>query len=158
LSLHLELLPTRSSSKDELSGTQLASYYHQTVCDQSSQLDQSQLIPEFSRLEAATSRLEDIAIVQSGGAVAFSESAPARPASTVLAPSAGSAAHATQQPQPKFGSVSSDAAPDSVPASVSIFDETFINGKLKAFVEQSNGLAQPLLIEQVRLQCPIYSF
>lgn len=153
MSLYLDLPPARSLSKDELPGTQLAGYYHQTVSDSSSQLDQSQLTPKFSRLEAATSRLEDIAVVQSGGAVTFSDSALARPASTILVPSAGSATQQQQQqPQPKFGSVSSDAAPDSVPASVSAFDGRIINDKLKTFVEQSNGLAQPLLVEQVRLQ------
>jgi adenylyl cyclase-associated protein len=157
LSLHLELPPARSLSKDELPGTQLASYHHQTVRDQSSQSDQPQLIPKFLRLEAATSRLEDIAVVQSGGAVVLPESASARPASTVLAPSAGSAIQ-QQEPQPKFGSLSSDAAPDSVPASVSAFDDRIINEKLKPFVEQSNGLAQPLLVEQVCLQYRISHF
>jgi adenylyl cyclase-associated protein len=109
-------------------------------------------------LEAATSRLEDIAVAQSGGSISFPESKPARPGSTVLAPSSAPNPISVGALGPgagaaKFGSVSSDMGPDSVPASVAAFDERIVNGKLVVFLEQTAGLGQARLVDQV---CPIH--
>jgi adenylyl cyclase-associated protein len=114
----------------------------------------------MNRLEAATSRLEDIAVAQSGGSISFPESKPARPGSTILAPSTTTTglnptSVGTAAGVAKFGSVSGDMSPDSVPASVAAFDERIVNGKLVVFLEQTAGLGQPRLVDQV---CSIHSF
>jgi hypothetical protein len=45
--------------------------------------------------------------------------------------------------------------PDSLPDSVAVFDERIVNGKLVLFLEQTAGLGQARLVDQVH---PIHSF
>lgn len=95
------------------------------------------------RLEAATSRLEDIAVVQSGGAISFPAPGPTRPTSTTI-----------PAPPPKSQPVnpvySSPAAPDAVPPSVSAFDDRIIGGSLKSFIDATKALGNDKLVAQVR--------
>lgn len=95
----------------------------------------------LSRLEAATSRLEDLAISQaSGPAPKFGEGAVDKGPSDV----SGAAVPPPPPPPPL------PAAMADIPRSVEAFDENIINGKLKAFVDLTKSFASPLVIEQVR--------
>ncbi|KAG8863878.1 hypothetical protein FRC20_010512 [Serendipita sp. 405] len=105
----------------------------------------------IKRLEAATSRLEDLAVVQSGGALSFPEATAARPASTII-----SQRPTSPPPQAKAGSIASEAAPDAVPASIAAYDERIINGKLSVFLEQTKGLGQAKLEEQAKLVASLF--
>ncbi|CCA74201.1 probable adenylyl-cyclase-associated protein CAP [Serendipita indica DSM 11827] len=96
----------------------------------------------IKRLEAATSRLEDIAVAQSGGAISFPEAKSARPASTTLPPRAQSPPPGQAPAPTKQGSLS-ESAPDAVPASVAAYDERIIKGKLATFVERTKALGEP---------------
>ncbi|PVF97789.1 hypothetical protein CPB86DRAFT_854521 [Serendipita vermifera] len=103
----------------------------------------------IKRLEAATSRLEDIAVAQSGGSISFPDSAPARPASTVLA--ARPTSPGTSAQPAKQGGAPVDTAPDSVPPFVAAYDERIINGKLKTFIDATRALGEAKLTEQASL-------
>ncbi len=94
------------------------------------------------RLEATTSRLEDLASL----------------ATTYLPPSAQGAvsaitspasANAEPTPVPPPGAAA-QAAPAETPRSVVAFDEQVIEGKLKPFVELTKSFASQSVIEQVR--------
>ena len=89
-----------------------------------------------SRLEAATSRLEDLADEQSrrsGRAVSDTSS------SSFAAPAPP---HPPPAPEPV-------AVPAEDPPSVTAYDELVIDGKLKTFVELTQGLGSEALVEQV---------
>lgn len=83
------------------------------------------------RLEAATSRIEDIAASQG----------------LSVAGTAKSAIEPSPPPPPPPPPV---PAPAEVPKSVVVFDEIVINGKLKSFVELTRSFAGPNVVEIVR--------
>lgn len=92
------------------------------------------------RLEAATSRLEDLADEQSrrsGRAVSDTSSSSFAPAPAPPAP----------PPPPPPPELLAAAAED--PPSVTAYDELVIDGKLKTFVELTQGLGSEALVEQV---------
>jgi len=102
----------------------------------------------FLRLEAATSRLEDIAAAQATGSVTLqptssaSHRASAAPPAAPIVPPLGSREHVPVAP-------SLGAAPDVVPASVSAFDERIIKTKLRNFLNLTRELGYGPLVEQV---------
>lgn len=91
---------------------------------------------QSDRLEAATSRLEDLAIA--GNAPPKGDDASRAPAvSSSSAPSA-------PPPPPPPPAMSTE-----VPRNVEAFDEIVIDGKLKPFTDLTKSFASPLVIEQV---------
>ncbi|KAL5490425.1 SRV2 [Sanghuangporus weigelae] len=95
----------------------------------------------IKRLEAATSRLEDLAVAQaSGTAPKFAEGS----VDKGISDASGAAAPPPPPPPPPL-----PAAMTGIPRSVEAFDENIINGRLKAFVELTKSFASPLVIEQV---------
>ncbi|KAL5511525.1 SRV2 [Sanghuangporus vaninii] len=95
----------------------------------------------IKRLEAATSRLEDLAVAQaSGTAPKFAEGSVDKGAPDA----SGAAAPPPPPPPPPL-----PAAMTEIPRSVEAFDGNIINGRLKAFVELTKSFASPLVIEQV---------
>jgi len=109
-----------------------------------------QLTVHFFRLEAATSRLEDIAAAQAAGSDTLQPTSPASHRASAAAP----AAPITQTLGSSVAS-SLGAAPDAVPASVSAFDERIIKTKLKSFLNLTKELGYGPLVEQV--SCPVLS-
>lgn len=93
------------------------------------------------RLEAATSRLEDLAALGSAGA-------PQPPAAPALATQASS--EPTPVPPP-HAAVQAASLPVEIPESVSAFDERILEGKVKPFVELTKSFAIASVIDQVRL-------
>ncbi|EKM55922.1 uncharacterized protein PHACADRAFT_256860 [Phanerochaete carnosa HHB-10118-sp] len=98
----------------------------------------------IKRLEAATSRLEDLAAL---GA----------PPPTAAAPSAASLASTEPTPvpppppPPPAPATIPPVAPGEVPKAVRVYDEVIIDGKLKLFVELTKSFASQSVIEQVGL-------
>ncbi|PAV24323.1 adenylyl cyclase-associated [Pyrrhoderma noxium] len=93
----------------------------------------------IKRLEAATSRLEDIAIAQ-GSAV------PTLRSDSISSSSSISNVAPPPPPPPPPAPVPVTAE---TPRSVQAFDENIIDGKLKSFIDLSKSLGSPLVIEQV---------
>ena len=93
----------------------------------------------ISRLEAATSRLEDLAIA---GASA-PHAAPTGPASAAKATASTAAPLPPPPPPPPLveGNL----------RSVEAFDENVVKGKLVPFVELTKSFASPLVIDQVSI-------
>ncbi|EJD05958.1 uncharacterized protein FOMMEDRAFT_119381 [Fomitiporia mediterranea MF3/22] len=96
----------------------------------------------IKRLEAATSRLEDLTIAQASGTLPKSTEA-----SGDKGPSDGHASLAPPPPPPP--PLQTLTTMTEIPRSVEAFDENIVNGKLKAFVELTKSFASPLVIEQV---------
>ncbi|TDL27574.1 hypothetical protein BD410DRAFT_740753 [Rickenella mellea] len=104
----------------------------------------------IKRLEAATSRLEDLTIAQGN-------TLPNRGDSTDdLGPSYG-APPAPPAPAPPPPAAVPAPAMAEVPQSVIAFDENVINGSLKKFVTLTNSFAGPPVVEQVQLLEKSYS-
>ncbi|KAJ8509525.1 hypothetical protein ONZ45_g8310 [Pleurotus djamor] len=102
----------------------------------------------IKRLEAATSRIEDIVHAQDGSI------RPAKPVEggepDFPAPSGPPSSSATPAPPaPPPPPAPSTPGPAEVPRSVLLFDEAIVDGKLKAFVELTKGFPSEALIEQV---------
>ena len=97
----------------------------------------------FCRLEAATSRLEDLAAF--GGA----------PAQAQAQPSSSYAVDTSKPtPVPPPAAPPAPEASKEIPPSVVAFDERIIEGKLKAFVDLTKSFAVQAVIDQV---CTDYS-
>ncbi|KAI0373302.1 cyclase-associated protein [Pilatotrama ljubarskyi] len=106
----------------------------------------------IKRLEATTSRLEDLASLATSylpppaqGAAAASVSASANAEPTPVPP---------PPPPPPAPAPTASAIPagtENLPRSVVAFDEQIIDGKLKPFVELTKNFASPSVIEQVGL-------
>ncbi|KAJ7632469.1 adenylate cyclase associated N terminal-domain-containing protein [Roridomyces roridus] len=95
----------------------------------------------IKRLEAATSRIEDLAMAGSSGQAA---SAPKNePSASYAAPLA-----APPPPPPPPPPPAAPAAPE-IPKSVVAFDEMVIDGKLKPFIELTRSFASPTVVEIV---------
>lgn len=86
----------------------------------------------FTRLEAATSRLEDLAIAGAGGQTTG-------PATSAL--SSGTPAPPPPPPPPPH-------IEEETPRSVQAFDET-VKAKLESFVQLTKSLAPPVVVDQV---------
>lgn len=91
----------------------------------------------IKRLEAATSRLEDIAVAQ-GSAI------PTLRADNLSSSSSISNVAPPPPPPPPTHAIVAET-----PRSVQAFDENIIDGKLKAFVDLTKSFASPLVVEQV---------
>lgn len=104
------------------------------------------------RLEAATSRLEDLA--------ASPGSIPANMGSLVststAAPGASPPPPPPAPPLPPPSSTHAAVAAE-IPANVVAFDEVIINGQLKPFIEMTKGFASASVIEQVSVFCLIFA-
>ncbi|KAI8999016.1 cyclase-associated protein [Trametes punicea] len=103
----------------------------------------------IKRLEATTSRLEDLA------SLATSYLPPAaQTAAAAISPGASVNAEPTPVPPPAPPApapIAPPAAPAELPRSVVAFDEQIIEGKLKPFVELTKSFAIPSVVEQVGL-------
>ncbi|KAI5124486.1 hypothetical protein M0805_003013 [Coniferiporia weirii] len=97
----------------------------------------------IKRLEAATSRLEDLTIAQ-----ASSTSSPKR-AGLPESEGPGSGLNAPPAPPPAPPAPPAPAPMAEIPRSVEAFDESIVNSKLKAFVDLTKSFASPVVIEQV---------
>ncbi|KAJ7109225.1 cyclase-associated protein [Mycena epipterygia] len=97
----------------------------------------------IKRLEAATSRIEDLAIAQSQGA----------PQATAPKDDSRSTSHAAPPPPPPPPPPPAPAAPAApeVPQSVIAFDELVIEGKLKPFLQLTRSFAGQSVIEIVAI-------
>ncbi|KAI0695433.1 adenylate cyclase associated N terminal-domain-containing protein [Cerioporus squamosus] len=102
----------------------------------------------IKRLEATTSRLEDLASLATSYLPPSAQGA----ASTITSPASANAepTPVPPPPPPPPGAVA-PAAPAQDPRSVVAFDEQVIEGKLKPFVELTKSFASPSVIEQVGL-------
>ncbi|KAI9056890.1 hypothetical protein FKP32DRAFT_1585029 [Trametes sanguinea] len=100
----------------------------------------------IKRLEATTSRLEDLA----GLATSYLPPA-AQAAVASTAPSASVNAEPRPVPPPAPHAPAPVAVPAETPKSVVAFDEQIIEGKLKPFVELTKSFAIPSVVEQVSL-------
>jgi hypothetical protein len=96
------------------------------------------------RLEAATSRLEDLADEQARRAPRATSAPEERPTSYTAAPAAASPPAPPPPPPPPPVVPMSE-----VPQSVIAYDQTVIEEKLKPFVETTRSLGGECLIEQV---------
>ena len=96
------------------------------------------------RLEATTSRLEDLASL----ATTYLPPSAQGAASAITSPASANAEQPTPVPPPPPPPAA--AAPAQDPRSVVAFDEQIIDGKLKPFVELTKSFASPSVIEQVR--------
>ena len=83
----------------------------------------------FRRLEAATSRLEDIALAQQGGVGP----------STQLPPSEGQFSKGIEG-----GNTTEKSAPPEEPHSIRVFDEKVVKGKIEPWVQLSHTLGGPI--------------
>ena len=103
----------------------------------------------FLRLEAATSRLEDIASAQapSSDTLQPTSSASHRASAAPPAPPITQTQGSSRERAPVVSSLG--AAPDAVPVSVSAFDERIIKTKLKNFLNLTKELGYGPLVEQV---------
>ena len=88
-------------------------------------------------MEAATSRLEDLAIAGAGAPHA----APAGSAAAVKAPATAAVLPPPPPPPPPML--------EDTPRSVEAYDENVVKGKLVPFVELTKSFASPLVIDQV---------
>ncbi|KAI0329833.1 cyclase-associated protein [Cubamyces sp. BRFM 1775] len=102
----------------------------------------------IKRLEATTSRLEDLASLATSylppaaqGAGAVTQGAPVNAEPTPVPP----------PPPPPPAPIAPPAAPAETPRSVAAFDEQIIDGKLTPFVELTKNFASPSVVEQVGL-------
>ncbi|KAJ7752004.1 adenylate cyclase associated N terminal-domain-containing protein [Mycena metata] len=98
----------------------------------------------IKRLEAATSRIEDLATAQSLG----SQSQPAAPKEESRSKST---AHATPPPPPPPPPPPAAPAAPEVPQSVIAFDELVIEGKLKPFLELTRSFTSKSVVEIVAI-------
>ncbi|KAI1788499.1 cyclase-associated protein [Ganoderma leucocontextum] len=106
----------------------------------------------IKRLEATTSRLEDLASLATSYLPPSAQGAVAA-ASTVTSTSSTNT-EPTPVPPPgphPQATVTNPAAPAETPRSVVAFDEQVINGRLKPFVELTKSFASPSVVEQVGL-------
>ncbi|KAI0637392.1 adenylate cyclase associated N terminal-domain-containing protein [Trametes polyzona] len=101
----------------------------------------------IKRLEATTSRLEDLASLATSylppaaqGTVGTSPNLNAEP--TPVPPPA-------PPPPPPAAAAAAPSLPDETPESVTAYDERVIEGKLKPFVELTKSFAAPSVVEQV---------
>ena len=103
----------------------------------------------FHRLEAATSRLEDIASAQASSSDTLqpTSSASHRASAVPPAPSITQTQGSSRERAPVASSLG--AAPDAVPVSVLAFDERIIKTKLKNFLNLTKELGYGPLVEQV---------
>ncbi|KAH8117508.1 adenylate cyclase associated N terminal-domain-containing protein [Phellopilus nigrolimitatus] len=95
----------------------------------------------IKRLEAATSRLEDLTVTQA------SNTAPKRDDGSADKGSTNSFSAPPAPPPPPPPPPAPTMA--KIPRSVEVFDENIIDGKLKAFVNLTKSFASPVVIEQV---------
>lgn len=97
----------------------------------------------IKRLEAATSRLEDLAAL----------GAPLPPAAPAAAPSLASSepTPVPPPPPPPPAAAALSAVPAEVPKAVLAYDEVVIDGKLKPFVELTKSFASQSVVDQVAL-------
>ncbi|KAI4525200.1 hypothetical protein K525DRAFT_290851 [Schizophyllum commune Loenen D] len=94
----------------------------------------------IKRLEAATSRLEDIAAAQGA------------PVAPLSAADLDGSAPPTAGPTPTAAKgIAAPAAPAEDPKSVTAYDELILQGKIKPFVELSKSFAAPAVVEAVTL-------
>jgi hypothetical protein len=103
----------------------------------------------FFRLEAATSRLEDIAAAQAAGSVTLQPTSSASLRASVVPPAASIAQPLGSSREHVPVASSLGAAPDAVPTSVSAFDERIIRTKLKEFLNLTQELGYGPLVDQV---------
>jgi hypothetical protein len=96
------------------------------------------VVERYVRLEAATSRLEDIAMAGAGGSLAAAT--PVQSASAPPPPSASSAAPVA----------SAAAPPVELPKSLESYDANVVDAKLKPWLALTRSFACAGLIEQVR--------
>ncbi|RPD59148.1 cyclase-associated protein [Lentinus tigrinus ALCF2SS1-7] len=101
----------------------------------------------IKRLEATTSRLEDLAALGTTYLPLSAQGA----ASAITSPASANAEQPTPVPPPPPPPAAAAAVPAEDPRSVVAFDEQVIEGKLKPFVELTKGFASPSVIEQVGL-------
>ena len=134
---------------DELARFELACDDHKEVDIDSWRQYLLRLIVHFFRLEAATSRLEDIASAQASGSDTLQPTSPAshRASAAPPAPPITQTLGSSRERAPVASSLG--AAPDAVPASVSAFDERIIKTKLKNFLNLTKELGYGPLVEQV---------
>ncbi|OCH90293.1 cyclase-associated protein [Obba rivulosa] len=100
----------------------------------------------IKRLEAATSRLEDLANLLPPGA-----SAPSTLQSPPVAHAAASSEPTPVPPPPPPASAAASSAPAELPRTVQAYDELIIEGKLKPFIQLTKSFASPSVVEQVAL-------
>ncbi|KAI0668519.1 adenylate cyclase associated N terminal-domain-containing protein [Trametes maxima] len=102
----------------------------------------------IKRLEATTSRLEDLA------SLATSYLPPAAQVAANASPNSSANSEPTPvppPPPPPPAAIPPPVVSEEIPASVTAFDERIIEGKLKPFVELTKSFASPSVIEQVGL-------
>ena len=103
------------------------------------------------RLEATTSRLEDLASLATSYLPPSAQGAAAAPAVTSSS-STNTVPTPVPPPAPHVQAAApTHAAPAETPRSVVAFDEQVIDGKLKPFVELTKSFASASVVEQVRL-------
>lgn len=95
----------------------------------------------FIRMEAATSRLEDLVVLNA--------QIQANASSSIQNPGANNAMPVPPPPPPPPPAPAAAAPMANVPPVVTAFDERIIDGKLKAFVNSTKSFAAPVVVEQV---------
>lgn len=104
----------------------------------------STLFHALYRLEAATSRLEDLAATPG----AFQQSAANMGSVVSSSASASREPIPPPPPAPPLPPSAPVVAPEETPRTVIVFDEVVIDGKLKPFIELTKGFASASVIEQ----------
>ena len=122
-----------------------ARHYHQEVRRRRAPRCAASPSDGLCRLEATTSRLEDLA------SLATSYLPPsAQAAASTVNPASSANAEPTPVPPPPPPPPTTIAPPAEDPKSVVAFDEQIIEGKLKPFVELTKGFSCQALVDQVR--------